>query len=196
MKKQGTTIVFVLVCVIVLIASYGIGLLVREVRFSRIKNDSVVTAKSDKPAVESSSGQARAGQTPGFGANDRGGNLPPEQRTALTDPRAGMRQRFENMTDAEREAFRAQMRDRFGGGRRGMGSQLSEEDRAKMREELDSLRTKWDQMSDEEKEKARIQFSEKYGFAPRIGSGRGFGGGEGGRQRSFARPGDGQSDDN
>jgi hypothetical protein len=195
MKQSGTTIVFVLVCIVVLVASYGIGLCVREVRFSGVKNESVAAAKPEKPAGGTSS-QAQAGQTPGVGGNDRAGNLPPEQRTALTDQRAGMRQRFENMTDAEREAFRTQMRDRFGGGRRGMGSQLSDEDRAKMREELDSLRAKWDQMSDEEKEKASSQFSEKYGFAPRIGSGRGFGGGEGGRQRSSARPDDTQQSDN
>lgn len=196
MKKSGATIVFVLVCIIVLVASYGIGLCVREVRFSGVKNTSVVAAKAEKPADVPGSGQAQAGQTPGGGANDRAGNLPPGQGTASTDPRAGMRQRFENMTDAEREAFRTQMRDRFGGGRRGMGSQLSDEDRAKMREDLDSLRAKWDQMSDEEKEKARTEFSQKYGFAPRIGSGRGFGGGQGGRQRSSAGPADGQSDNN
>lgn len=196
MKKSGTTIVFVLVCVIVLVASYGIGLCIREVRFSGVKSESAVAANPEKPAGVPGSVQAQPGQTPGGGANDRAGNLPPDQRTALTDQRGGMRQRFQNMTDAERETFRAQMRDRFGGGRRGMGSQLSDEDRAKMREELDALRAKWDQMSDEEKEKARSAFSEKYGFAPRIGMGRGFGGGEGGRQRSFARPDDGQSNNN
>jgi hypothetical protein len=197
MKKQGTTIVFVLVCVIVLVASYGIGLCIREVRFSGVKKASAAVAKSEKPAGGPGSEQAQTGQTPGGGASEAAGNLTPDQGAALTDQRGGTRPRFENMTDAEREAFRNQMRDRFGGGRRGgMGSQLSEEDRAKMREELDSLRAKWDQMSDEEKEKARNEFSEKYGFAPRIGSGRGFGGGEGGRQRSSTGPGDGQSDNN
>ena len=38
------------------------------------------------------------------------------------EDRAGMRERFENMSEEEREAFRAQMRERFGGrGQRGGG---------------------------------------------------------------------------
>jgi hypothetical protein len=102
-----------------------------------------------------------------------------------------MRERFENMTDEEREQFRAQMRERFGGGRRSMGPQLnlSDEERAKMREEIDTLREKWDQMSEAEREEARNQISEKYGFSPRgLGGGRGFGGREDGGRRPFIRP--------
>lgn len=196
MKQSGTTIVFVIVCVVVLVAAYGIGLCIRQIRLGGAKNESAAAAKPETPAAGLESRQAQARQMPGAGAADRGGDLSAEQRTALAEQRAGMRERFENMTDEEREAFRAQMRERFSGRRRDMGSQLSEEDRAKMREELDALRTRWDQMSEAEKEEARNQFSEKYGFAPRIGSGRGFGGGEGGRQRSFTRPDDGQSDNN
>src|SRR4030042_2409482 len=94
---------------------------------------------------------------PGFGGMDTGGDLSPEERTALVERRAGMRERFENMTEEEREAFRAQMRERFGGRRREMGPQLSEEDRAKMREEIDALRARWDQMSEAEREEGRKQ---------------------------------------
>lgn len=195
MKRSGTTIAFILVCIVVLVAAYGIGLCIRQIRLGSARNESVVAAKPETPAAGLESRQAQAGQMPGAGAADRGGNLSAEQRTALTEQRAGMRERFENMTDEEREAFRAQMRERFSGRRRDMGSQLSEQDRAKMREELDALRARWDQMSEQEREQARNQFSEKYGFAPRIGSGRGFGGGEG-RQRSFTRPDDGQSENN
>lgn len=195
MKRSGTTIAFLLVCIVVLVAAYGIGLCIRQIRLGGAKNESAA-AKPATSAAELESRQAQARQMPGAGAADRGGDLSAEQRTALAEQRAGMRERFENMTDEEREAFRAQMRERFSGRRRDMGSQLSEQDRAKMREELDSLRARWDQMSEEEREQARNQFSEKYGFAPRIGMGRGFGGGEGGRQRSFTRPDDGQSENN
>jgi hypothetical protein len=49
-------------------------------------------------------------------------------------------ERFENMSEEEREQFRAQARERFAGrrpeGREGFG-RLSEEERAKMREEVE-----------------------------------------------------------
>jgi len=128
---------------------------------------------------------------------DMGGNLSPEERTALVEQRTGMRERFENMTDEEREKFRAQMRERFSGRRRDMGSELSDEDRTKMREEIEALRARWEEMSEAEREEARNQISEKYGFMPRgLGGDRGFGGGEGGRRRPGNRPDAGQLENN
>jgi hypothetical protein len=195
MKKSGTTIAFVIVCIGVLVAAFVIGLCIREIRFRGATNESATVSKPEKSASELEARQAQARQMPGIGGMDRGGELSSEQRTALVEQRAGMRERFENMTDEEREAFRAQMRERFGDRRRDMGPQLqlSEEDRAKMREEIDSLREKWDQMSEEEREKARNQISEKYGFTPRgLGGGRGFGDRPGGR-RQVIRPDDEQT---
>lgn len=200
MKQSGTTIVFVIVCIIVLVAAYGIGLCIKEIRLSGVKNETVVAAKLEKPAGEVESRQAQARQMPGAGEEDTTREASSEERTALVEQRAGMRERFENMTDEEREAFRAQMRERFGGRRRDMGPQvqLSDEDRAKMMEEINAIREKWDQMSDAEKEEARNQISEKYGFTPRgLGGGRGFGGdGQGGRRRTNTGPEEGQSENN
>jgi hypothetical protein len=196
MKKSGTTIAFVIVCIGVLVAAFAVGLCIREIRFRGATNEPVTVSKSEKSAGELETRRAQARQMPGIGGMDRGGELSTEERAALVEQRAGMRERFENMTDEEREAFRAQMRDRFSGRRRDMGAQLqlSEEDRAKMREEIDSLREKWDQMSEEEREKARNQISEKYGFTPRgLGSGRGFGDRSGGGRRPVIRPDDEQT---
>jgi hypothetical protein len=188
MKKSGTTIIFVIVCIIVLVAAYGIGLCIKKARFSGAKKESTVAAKPEKSPGEIESRRAQVRQMPGNGEMDKSS---PEERAALVEQREGMRQRFENMTDEEREAFRAQMRERFGGRRRDSGLQLSEEDRAKMREEIDALRKKWDQMTEEEKEQARNQISEKYGFTPRgFGSDRGFG------RRSFIRSDQEQADPN
>lgn len=191
MKQSGTTIIFVIVCIIVLVAAYGIGLCIKEIRLSGAKNGSVVAAKSENPTGEPETRRAQARQMPGVEGMNGSGDRSPEDRAALVEQRAGARERFENMTDEEREAFRAQMRERFSSRRRGdMGPQLqlSEEDRTKMREEISALRENWDQMSEAEREQARNQISEKYGFTPRIGSGRGFGGREGGGRRSFMRP--------
>jgi hypothetical protein len=200
MKKSGITILFVIVCIVVLVAAYGIGLWIKGMRLGGAKNESVTAAKSEKPAGELEGRQAQIRQMPGEDMN-KPGTPSPEERAALVEQRDAMRQRFENMTDEEREAFRAQMRERFGGRRRGdMGPQLqlSDEERAKMREEISALRERWDQMSEEEREEARNQISEKYGFTPRgLGGGRGFGGSpEGSRRRNFTRSEEGQSDNN
>jgi hypothetical protein len=200
MKKSGITILFVLVCIVVLAAAYGIGLWIKGMRLSGAKNESVAAAKSEKPAGGLEGRQAQIRQMPGEDMNNPG--MPsPEERAELVEQRDAMRQRFENMTDEEREAFRAQMRERFGGRRRGdMGSglQLSDEERAKMREEISALRERWDQMSEEEKEQARNQISEKYGFTPRgLRGSRGFGDRpEGGRRRNFTGSEEEQSDNN
>ncbi|MHC4557608.1 MAG: hypothetical protein ACYS80_09925, partial [Planctomycetota bacterium] len=61
-------------------------------------------------------------------------------RARLVEERAELMERFENMSEEEREQFRAQARERFAGrrpeGREGFG-RLSEEERAKMREEVE-----------------------------------------------------------
>jgi hypothetical protein len=194
MKKSGTTIIFVLVCIGVLVAAFAIGICIRKIRFGT-ENKSIAAAPEKSP-IELAREREQARRMPGNEGTGRDSELSPEQRAALVEQRAGMRERFENMTDEEREAFRAQMRERFSGRRRDMGPQLqlSDEERAKMREEIDALREKWDQMSEAEREEARNQISEKYGFTPRgLGGGRGFGDREGGGQRPFMRPDDEQT---
>ncbi len=88
----------------------------------------------------------------------------------------GMRERFQNMTDEERQEAMAQMRERFGGGGqragRGGGPQLSEEDRENLRAEMEALGANAEGMSDEERQEARQAIFEKYG----ITMGRGGGG--------------------
>jgi hypothetical protein len=195
MKQSGTTIVFVLVCIGVLIAAFAIGICIRKIRFGA-ENESIAAAPEKSP-IELARELEQARRMPGNEGTDRNSELSPEQRAALVEQRTGMRDRFENMTDEEKEAFRAQMRERFGGRRQDMGPQLqlSDEERAKMREEIDTLREKWDQMSEEEREEARNQISEKYGFSPRgLGGGRGFRDREGGGgRRPVMRPGDEQT---
>jgi len=185
MKQSRKTILFVLVCIGVLVAAFGIGTWIKEIRFSGAENESETAAAPEKSPSE----LAQARRMQGSGDMDGGGDLSPEQRTALVEQRSGMRERFENMTDEEKETFRAQMRDRFGGRQRDAGPRLSEEDRTKMREEIEALMARSDEMSDEEREQARNQINEKYGITPRgFGPGRGFGDGESGRRRPTMRP--------
>ena len=192
MKQSGTTVIFVLACVGVLVAAFAIGICVRGIRFGDAENESAKAITPEKSPSELEMESIQAKRMPG-GGMDRGGDPSPEERAKLVEQREGMRERFENMTEEEQEKFKAQMRERFGGRRRDggqdMGSELSEEDRTKMREEMEQLRAKWEEMSEAEREEARKQISEKYGVTPRgLGGGRGFGDREGGRRRPGMRP--------
>lgn len=193
MKRSGMTIVFVLVCAIVLVGAYGLGVCVREYRFRKAAVEPPVAAGVQEPAAEpvaqdlpkgpapapappvpAPEGMPFPGEGPGFGGNRM----------------AGMKERFENMSEEERQQAMSQMRERFGGRRREGMPQLSEEDRKKMMAEMEDLRARWDSMSEEERQEAQAQMREKYGFAPRgFGGDRNFGGGEGGRRRPGGTPG-------
>ncbi len=197
MKQSGTTIVFILVCVGVLVAAFAIGICVRKARFSGTENESETAIIPEKSPIELERERVQARRMPGSGGMERGSDPSPEERAALVEQRAGMRERFENMSEEEQEKFRAQMRSRFGGRRRDTGPQLSEEDRVKMIKEFEELRAKSEEMSEEEREDARKKISEKYGITPRgPGGGRGFGDREGGRRRPSMRPDAGQLENN
>lgn len=187
MKRSGMTIVFVLVCGIVLVCAYGLGVCIREYRFRSAAVVPSVSAEVQKPAI-SPAAQSLAKVSEPAPAAPPGApeEMPsPGERPGFGGDRmAEMRERFNNMSEEERQQAMAQMRERFGNRRRGEGMpQLSEEDREKMRVEIEDLRNRWESMSEEERQQAQAQMREKYGFAPRgFGSG-GFGGGEGGRRR-------------
>jgi hypothetical protein len=185
MKQSGTTVVFIIGCIGVLVAAFAIGICIRKIRLG---NESITTTTPEKPPGQLASERKQTPQVPSNEQSSGAGDLSSERRADSAGQRAGMRQRFENMTDEEREAFRSRMRERFGG-RRTPQLQLTDEERAKMREEIDTLRKNWDQMSEEEREKARDQISEKYGFRPRgFGGDRSFGYRGSGGRRSFNRP--------
>ena len=204
MKKSGFTFLFIIVCVGVLVAAYGVGVCIREIRFRGGQEETDVTAKDDKPDTEAKPEGVAQKPTP------PDANQAPETSPAVTaqEPNEGpapqMMGRFggmpgmptpeelQNMSEEERQAAMAKLRERFGGRRREGGPQLSEEDRAKFREEMEKVRERWSEMSDEEKKKVEAEFTEKYGFFPNPDRRRpgGFGGGRGGRRRGA--PDDGQ----
>ncbi len=196
MKHSGTTLIYVIVWVSVLFASYVIGICIREVRFKRARIESQaateakVSSEVQKPGetdpLIKELAQRRSMRGPEGMPVER--NISPEEGAGFGEGRRGMRERLENMTEEEREQFRAQRRERFAGMRRGGEGflNLSEEERARFREEMEELRGRWEEMSEEEREEARAQMNEKYGFVPRMG----FGGGPFGNRE----PGDGEGD--
>ena len=108
---------------------------------------------------------AAFGQREGGGERRRGQNLTEEQRARMTE----MRERFQNMSEEEREKARAEMRQRFGGRGRRMGreDQLKaiedvEKQLAKLKKGIQAQPTErrsFRDMSEEERTKMREQFT-------------------------------------
>lgn len=164
MKNSGSTIVFVIVCIVILLASYGIGLCIREVRFQRaavaskadvqsqvsqvstdVQKPSVTVQPANEPA-EMTQAPSEARPMPGNEGRMPFGGLSEEER-------AKMRERWQNMSDEER----AQERERR---------------RAEMRQ----MREKMQNMSEEEREKYMAEMRQRF-------SGRQFPGRRGGREQ-------------
>ena len=66
-----------------------------------------------------------------------------------------MRQRYENMSEAEREKLRAEMRERF--------QNMSDAEREKLRAEMRQRKARYESMSEAEREKFRAQMQERLG---------------------------------
>ena len=173
MKRSGSTTTFTLVCVAVLLASYGIGLGIREIRFRNAgvktsgKTDIPVNQVPSKPQVTTQDAGSPEGGQPDatfFGGGGRGG---------MQDDTMGGRGRFnENMSDDNMSQMRGGRR-----GRRGMNMEnISDEERAAFEERRQQMMERFQNMTDEE----RAQF--QGGRGGRGGRGRGgtsdFGAGE------------------
>lgn len=176
MKRSGTTLIFVIVWAAVLFASFVIGICIREVRFQYAK---VETKANTEPEVSSEvqmpdatdqlvNELAQRKPVPRPGGDERSRSFSPEGRAGAGGERmARMGERFEGMSEEEREEAIAQMRERFGGRRRGGGMRgrsenMSEEERAKMEEERRNTRERFENMSEEEREAFRAQMRERF----------------------------------
>jgi hypothetical protein len=140
MKRSGTTTTFVLVCVAVLLASYGIGFGIKMYRFRNVENQ---TTASQTPAPTQVLPQRQA--TPVAGSPETG-------QPDATIFRGGRN------SDGTQDERAAQMRT-FGSGRRGrrgMDMQnLSEEERAAMEEQRQQMMERFQNMTDEERAQFR-----------------------------------------
>ncbi len=106
-------------------------------------------------------------QREGGGERRRGQDLTEEQRTRMTE----MRERFQNMSEEEREKARAEMRQRFGGS--GRGRRMGREDQLKAIEDVEKQlaslkkgiqaqpteRRSFRDMSEKERTKMREEFT-------------------------------------
>ena len=207
MKRSGTVLIFVIVWITVLFASYVIGVCVREVRFHRARtgNETTIYEETPTPKVVNSKSEKLSeaeklaqeliekAPSPRAGGGERFTNRPPRPggeggmenmrgpfANMSEEERAQMREKLDNMSDEERAQF---FRERMGGRRRGGGERfqnLSEEERAQMQERRREMMERMENMTEEEREAFRAERRERFG-------GRRPGGGEGGRGREGGR---------
>jgi len=193
MKQSGKSNLFALVCIAVLLAAYGVGLGVKKVRFAAVSEQVSTDLEPENPADESEDKAVATSEDSGPEPSEELAAEPseePAEEVAARPERPegrrrggmmgeGMRERFQNMSEQERQEAMAQMRERFGGRRRGEGggggafSQMSEEDRENFRAEMEALGARAGEMSDEERQQARTEIFEKYGLPTRGGGGGG-----------------------
>lgn len=162
--KQASTIIAVIIAIAVLLAAFAVGLGIKQVRVRRAKNEPQEVAKPEPKQTERD-------VLPGGGARPRTAGLTLEERGQRQDERAGMNERWEDMSDEERREFMANRPGRpDGGGRRGdrrrpQGQEgVSEEERQAMRERFEN-------MSEEDREKFREEMRQR--FSGRRPGGRG-----------------------
>lgn len=149
--KRSSTAVTVIVAAAVLLASLGIGLCIREVR---LRHESIEPGSASTPGDEPVVTAPRP-ERPGR-RMDR--EISAEDREKLKQQRAEMMERMANMSEEEKEAFRAQMRERFSRrpqrGARGFRD-LPPDEAARFRE-------RWENMSEEERQAFRARMRERF----------------------------------
>jgi hypothetical protein len=155
MKLSGT-IVSVIGAAVVLAGAFAIGLGIREVRARRARVEPKVTAEPDREQIDKKPAPDRKGR-------QAFQDLSPEDQAKRREEREKMMKKMANMSEEEREKFRAQMGERFGAVRRGDGRRppdLSPGQRARRAAEWEKVREKWDSMSEQEKEQFRAKMRE------------------------------------
>jgi len=157
--KQYSAIISVVAAAVVLAAAWGIACYIREVRLQRAGavNSPKIAQPDKKPSPE------RPMPGPGPGRKQE----PSEQEKArLKDQRGKMIEETANMSEQEKEKFRAQVREKFSPSlppdRQGF-PQMAPEDMAKMKEQFEKMKEKWESMSEQEKEAFKAKMREGFG---------------------------------
>jgi hypothetical protein len=161
-KQSGTETVFIAVCAVVLVASYGIGLCVREIRFRRAAAAPKTSeVQREISAIDEVTNQPERRPVTETSIQDNARGFPGIERGGLRRADPNRTDRFANMSDEER----AQIREGFAGRRRGRSrfENMSEEQRAEFEEQRRQMRERFQNMSEEERQEFRAQMRGRFG---------------------------------
>ena len=177
MKKSGTPTLFVLVCIAILLAAYGVGLGIRKVRFAGVEAQASAAAETEKPADKPESDEdevvadTEAGSEPSEELTEEPTEEPEEEFAARPGrPEGGrmmggeMRERFQHTSDEERarmelEVAKAGLDQENYGRLQEIWPTLSEE----VKEQIRDIQERWPTMSEEERDSYRAQSLEAFG---------------------------------
>ena len=185
MRQSGRTTLFVLICIAVLTAAYGVGLGVRKMRAAGIKIHISMGDDTQKPADEPEPESKPRPAVDVVAAVEEPSNeeepveeAPEEQPETQTARAEGADLRakkewFQNLSEEEQQEMIAKKRKPYAGkgrseGRnegRGAFQQLSEEDRDNFRAKMEALgaKAKAGEISEEEMRQARGELLQEYG---------------------------------
>jgi hypothetical protein len=153
--KYMNIVVSIVVAAAVLVAAYGVGLLVRHARMhDKQSGPSAIAAADDPAAVKAMMDKQRPGGQAGHATD-------PNLTAKLKAEREKMLEKMKNMTEEEKHRFiEEQVRSHVGGtSGRGRFRELSPEER-------DKIMRKWQTMSEEEKK----AFEAQTGMSPEAGN--------------------------
>lgn len=157
MRRSGTTTTFVLICIAAILASYGIGLGIRQFRFRNADNQSKISEdKTEKQNPTIPKAPQRGPMNPA-GSNETGRF--PNRPGGPQDRKMGRRRPFENMSEEDISQMRR------GPSRRGPGGMglenLSEEERAAMEERRRQRMERFENMTEEERAQLRREWGRR-----------------------------------
>jgi hypothetical protein len=116
--KSSNTIVTVVVIAAVLIAAYGVGLLIHQARMG----DSSSPATTDANSLQRGQEAAKSAPAPGSGQTKDS----PEIRAQVKESHAEMLEKMESATEEEKAKFKEQVRQRVSGRRAKQPPQVQE----------------------------------------------------------------------
>jgi hypothetical protein len=162
--KQSSTIIPVIIAAVllpvVLLAAFVFGLYVRKVRQQERNVESVAVQK----ATELKKEQAEITPRPPHDSRQRSRTVSPEQRDEIREQIEEIKKQWGNMSEAERQEFRAKMLEMFDARRREARSRYSTrppQEEAKPGEEFMITKKQWDEMSEEERRAFRNRMRER-----------------------------------
>ncbi len=199
MKQSGRTTLFVLVCIAVLTAAYGVGLGVRKIRSTGINiHFSIGRDEAEQPADRPKSEPntkptkdvvATVTAAEPSDEDEAVADAPEEQQEVRAARPEGAdvqakKERFQDLPEEEKQKIIAQKRKLFadkgrGEGRgRGAWQKLSEEDQNTLRGKVEALgaQAKAGEISEEDMRRARSELLQEYGINPQGRGGRRPGG--------------------
>jgi hypothetical protein len=169
--KQSSTIIPVIVAAVllplVLLAAFWFGLYVRKLRQQKRNLESsqkAVAVQKSAAKAKLEEKQAEITPRPPHDSRQRTRTVSPEQRDQIREQIEDIKQRWANMSEAERQEFRAKMLEMFDARRREAGNRYRArppQEETRFRDELMMTKKKWEEMSEEEREAFRNTMRER-----------------------------------